>query len=181
MRTPPFAATRSRAISAPPIPVEARAVGVATTNYAACHNDAEAPIDVKNNGVFYLNSNTRYDDVTDGTSSTIFLGEKKLLNAPSLGWISGTNATLRNAGTQVNGPSTLGIAPGDEDDARPPPGGAPTPANLVVGGFSSFHSGGANFAFGDGSVRFLKNSMSPKVFRRLANRADGDLVSADQY
>src|SRR5262249_11852497 len=30
--------------------------GVAMTNYAACHNDVEAPIDVTNNGVFILNA-----------------------------------------------------------------------------------------------------------------------------
>ncbi len=120
-------------------------VGIATTNYAACHNDNEAPIDVKNNGVFYLNSSTRFDDVTDGSSCTIFVGEKKLLNAPSLGWISGTNTTLRNAGTQINGPSTFGVTPGEEDEAPAAPSGAPTPANLLVGGFSSFHSGEREF------------------------------------
>ena len=46
------------------------------TNYAGCHNDVEAPIAAKNNGVFFLNSAIRYEDITDGTSQTIFLGEK---------------------------------------------------------------------------------------------------------
>jgi len=44
------------------------------SHYAACHNDTESPIDTKNNGVFFLNSRVRYEDVQDGTSSTIFSG-----------------------------------------------------------------------------------------------------------
>jgi prepilin-type processing-associated H-X9-DG protein len=52
---------------------------------------------------------------------------------------------------------------------------------VAVGGFSSRHPGGANFAFGDGSVRFLKSTISPRVYRRLGNRADGELVGDDQF
>ena len=51
----------------------------------------------------------------------------------------------------------------------------------LVGGFSSFHSGGTNFAFGDGSVKFLKDSTSLYVLRRLVNRADGEMIGADYY
>ena len=50
-----------------------------------------------------------------------------------------------------------------------------------VGGYSSRHPGGADFAFGDGSVRFLKNSISPAVFKLLANRADGEILSSDEF
>ena len=39
-------------------------------------HDVEAPIDTTNNGSFFLNSAVRYEDITDGTSKTIFLGEK---------------------------------------------------------------------------------------------------------
>jgi prepilin-type N-terminal cleavage/methylation domain-containing protein/prepilin-type processing-associated H-X9-DG protein len=157
--------------------------GAALNNYVACHNDSEAPIDRTNKGVFYLNSNTRYEDITDGSSCTIFFGER--LRIPTdLGWMSGTNATLRNAGTPVNGKNPMLVASFTEDEEEKEKVEAQTgdvDANLVVGGFGSRHPGGANFAFGDGSVRFLKNTMSLRVFRRLANRADGELVSADQY
>ena len=148
------------------------------TDYAACHHDVEAPIDVANNGVFYLNSKVRLDDVTDGTSCTIFVAEKKTLVAPILGWTSGTNATLRNAGTRINGLGAS-LTPLDDDDPVDP-AGAPS-ANLFVGGFGSFHNGGANFALGDGSVKFLSNTTSPLILRRLANRADGELVSAGGF
>ena len=71
------------------------------SNYAACHSDVETPIDVTNTGVFFLNSQTTRDDLTDGAAYTLFLGEK-LPDAYDLGWLSGTSATLRNVGTPLN-------------------------------------------------------------------------------
>ena len=47
--------------------------------------------------------------------------------------------------------------------------------------FRSMHPGGANFAFGDGSIRFLKTSIAAGTFRLLANRADGEIISADRF
>jgi prepilin-type processing-associated H-X9-DG protein len=70
----------------------------------------------------------------------------------------------------------------DEDDETAsalkaaPPG---TPG--FVGGFASRHPGGTNCAFGDGSVRFLKSSMSPGVLRLLGNRADGEILDSDKF
>jgi prepilin-type N-terminal cleavage/methylation domain-containing protein/prepilin-type processing-associated H-X9-DG protein len=156
--------------------------GVAQTSYAACHNDTEAPIDVTNKGVFYLNSHTRYEDIPDGSSFTIFVGEKARTGL-ELGWMSGTRATLRNTGTPINGGLGGGAVPippavDDQDEA---PAGGDDGTGSYVGGFSSKHPGGANAAFGDGSVRFLKSSISNKVLRRLGNRADGELISADQF
>ncbi|MBX9788732.1 MAG: DUF1559 domain-containing protein [Pirellulales bacterium] len=46
---------------------------------------------------------------------------------------------------------------------------------LYVGGFGSPHSSGANFIFGDGSVRFLGDSIDRRAFEQLGNRADGKL------
>src|SRR5215212_2687638 len=46
---------------------------------------------------------------------------------------------------------------------------------LAVGGFASNHTGGVNFAFGDGSVRFISDDASAGLMGRLANRADGKL------
>jgi prepilin-type N-terminal cleavage/methylation domain-containing protein len=68
--------------------------------YAACHHDKEKPIDSQDSGVFFLNSKVRYDDITDGSSHTIFVGEK-LPDAWDLHWLSGTRATLRNTGTPI--------------------------------------------------------------------------------
>jgi prepilin-type N-terminal cleavage/methylation domain-containing protein/prepilin-type processing-associated H-X9-DG protein len=46
---------------------------------------------------------------------------------------------------------------------------------------SSYHPGGANAAFADGSVRFIKSSTSLPVIWSIGSRASGDLVSSDQY
>ena len=73
----------------------------AYSDYAGVHNDLEAPIDVTNNGVFFLNSRISYFDLKDGSSNTLFIGEKET-HAGDLGWMSGTRATLRNTGLRVN-------------------------------------------------------------------------------
>lgn len=155
--------------------------GVADTNYAGCHHDVEAPIAVDNKGVLFLNSRIRYDDVFDGTGNTIFLGEK-LRTGLDLGWVSGTRASLRNTGSRINAPDLrYGRAPipawnpdgslGDSPPTQPDPNDVD-----LVGGFSSAHPGGANFVFGDGSVRFLSESIDRRVFQCLGNRADEEMV-----
>jgi prepilin-type N-terminal cleavage/methylation domain-containing protein/prepilin-type processing-associated H-X9-DG protein len=159
---------------------------VALNNYAACHHDVEAPIDADNSGVFFLNSHLRAEDITDGTANTIYLGEKPREES-DLGWASGTRATLRNTGTALNrtGTGVVGFLDPDEElseideSGEAKAGVAATPRR--VGGFGSNHPGGANFAFGDGSVRFLKNTIDPKVYRWLGNRADGEITSSDQF
>jgi prepilin-type N-terminal cleavage/methylation domain-containing protein/prepilin-type processing-associated H-X9-DG protein len=48
-------------------------------------------------------------------------------------------------------------------------------------GFVSMHPGGANFLFGDGSVKFLKKSLSLPTYCALGSRAGGEVISADAY
>ncbi|GAC1473722.1 MAG: DUF1559 domain-containing protein [Isosphaeraceae bacterium] len=45
----------------------------------------------------------------------------------------------------------------------------------------SYHSGGANVTMGDGSVRFIKDSINPITWYALGTRALGEVVSADSY
>ena len=48
-------------------------------------------------------------------------------------------------------------------------------------GAKSKHPGGANFCFGDGSVRFLKNSINLQTYCAIGSRAGGEVVSSDAY
>jgi len=177
--------------------------GLASANYAGCHHDVEAPIDADNHGVMFLNSSISSRDVTDGTSHTIYVGEKKNdrydVTVPPevatsagpvavdegeqsgrvLGWMSGTRATLRNTGTLINGTPVLGVPEreprGDQEALQPPQD------PLWVGGFGSYHPGGANFLFGDSSVRFISETIDAEVYTRLGHRADGQLRTGDDY
>jgi prepilin-type N-terminal cleavage/methylation domain-containing protein len=143
----------------------------ARSSYAGCHHDSEAPIDVDNHGLLYLNSKVRYSDITDGSSRTILVGEA-LTSKNSLGWASGTRATLRNTGAievfnRFN-PSTSESNGRMMDESNADP--------LFVGGFGSNHVGGVNFSLADGSARFLTERIDRDVLRRLGNRADGEII-----
>ena len=152
---------------------------LAFTSYAGCHHDREAPIDDDNNGLLFLNSSVRYSDILDGSSKTIMVGEKKL--APnSLGWMSGTRATLRNTGSlEMDGVGFAnddGVEFGEElpqiDESSPE----------FVGGFGSYHAGGVIVcAFGDGSVRVIHSSVEPRIYRLWGNRADGQLIKNSEF
>ena len=152
------------------------------SNYAGCHHDVETPIAADNNGVLFLNSRIRREDVSDGLSHTFFLGEKRA-DPGDLGWTSGTRATLRNTGLVPNDPATdpgSAIKPAPnaaaETKAGQPAPADPTASPTYVGGFASPHSGGLHMGFGDASVQFVSESIDPKLWRQLANRADGSLV-----
>ena len=53
------------------------------------------------------------------------------------------------------------------------------PGNML--GFGSWHPGGANFAFCDGSVKFLKATTDLGVLSALGTRAGGEVISASDY
>ena len=69
---------------------------VGLTTYCGIHNDYEAPINVNQNGVLFLNSSIRYEQVTDGSSNTIYVMESRAEAGADLGWMAGTNSSLRN-------------------------------------------------------------------------------------
>ncbi|MCA9126114.1 MAG: DUF1559 domain-containing protein [Planctomycetales bacterium] len=163
---------RIRILGCPSDPDSYRFDGLPISTYAGCHHDSEAPIDDDNNGLLFLNSNIRFADIVDGSSYTILLGEARI-GENNLGWASGTRATLRNAGNFMA--STRVAAPrnaveGDEAAPETPPD------SLHVGGFDSFHTGGANFVLADGSVQFVSQNIDPSMFSYMANRADEQLI-----
>jgi prepilin-type processing-associated H-X9-DG protein len=60
----------------------------------------------------------------------------------------------------------------DEDD------GGPTYSSVTS---RSYHPGGANSLFGDGSVRFVKDSIQWPIWRSLGTVCGGEVISADAY
>jgi len=146
---------------------DAEGPAIAVSSYAGCHHDVEAPIDVDNHGMLFLGSRIRFTDVTDGSSNTLLVAERRG-SAGDLGWMSGTRATLRGT---VPLTRRLPDQGGDE----------PAPADpLVVGGFGSDHAAGIVVAcMADGAVRFLSASISPAILRQLGHRADGELPAGE--
>ena len=51
----------------------------------------------------------------------------------------------------------------------------------TIVGASSLHSGGVNVAFIDGSVRFVKSTVSPPTWWALSTKAGGEVISSDGY
>ena len=134
------------------------------TNYAGCHHSTEAPIDIDNNGLLFLNSEISYSDIHDGSSNTILMGEFLGDETNSLGWASGTRASLRNTSPIIV------IAAGAP--ANPPPAIKLTD----VGGFGSRHPSVTNFCFADGRVSSISNGIDTIVYQNLGDRADGAMM-----
>lgn len=131
-----------------------------------------------NDGILHANYTTNSAGVTDGTSNTLLFGERPSNhNGVDSSWYSGWGA-LRYFGGQLMPVSSSWA------DAPPPPGSGSCPrVSFFETGqydspchrnhFWSLHPGGANFAFADGSVRFLRYS-AVSVLPSLATKAGGE-------
>jgi prepilin-type N-terminal cleavage/methylation domain-containing protein/prepilin-type processing-associated H-X9-DG protein len=141
-----------------------------TSNYAGCFGGDDIAIDMNNNGVLFLNSGIGYQEIRDGASNTILIGEKIIPPGfKDLGWMSGTMATLRNTGVEINAGWDIG---GPRTNRGGPIAPLPAPSDTATSGYSSRHTGGAQFGMADGSVRFLSENIDLKTYSHLGNRED---------
>lgn len=111
-------------------------------------------------GMFMESTGKRFQDVTDGTTNTFLLGERDTMICRSGTWVGIRNATgnaargfyyvTANVRVRLNAPD-------------PPIAWNSTARNGCYEGFSSLHTGGANFALADGSVRFVSNNIEFKT------------------
>ncbi len=134
-------------------------------------------------GVLYYGSRTRVTDILDGTSNTLLVGERPPSPDYWFGWwYAGAGVQGTSVADTVLGVRELNISASDYTAACPQ-----GPYNFRAGKptemcdtfhFWSPHAGGANFAFCDGSVRFLRYD-ADAVLPALATRAGGEVVALD--
>jgi prepilin-type N-terminal cleavage/methylation domain-containing protein/prepilin-type processing-associated H-X9-DG protein len=148
-------------------------------------------------GLFFGNGRMRMADVVDGTSNTIAIGEADTLIRRSGAWVgirsgntmahSSVYFVVSWAGARLNQPGGAPFPPhGNSGSPTSNPGlNTPPGANQ---GFGSLHSGGANFAYSDGSVTFISQDIEHRpvysatdigpaaqmgLYQRLMCRDDG--------
>ncbi|MBR9804637.1 DUF1559 domain-containing protein [bacterium] len=111
-------------------------------------------------GMFNQNSNTKMRDITDGTSNTIAVGEKRTAQNSLDSWTYrwGWHAA-RGMNTHMNIDTT------------------PNAWNDNWANFGGEHKGGTQFLFADGSVHFVSENIYFDLYQDLGDKADGETVN----
>jgi len=135
--------------------------------------------------------------ITDGTSNTIFIGEVlqgELYDIRGVMWssISGGGSFMTrftpNGVTDylnlVSGGDYLNNDPGlfcFSEPAQQLPCFPGAGDNDAFAGSRGRHPGGVNVTMGDGSVRFVKNTISPNIWQAINTISSGEVISADAW
>jgi prepilin-type N-terminal cleavage/methylation domain-containing protein/prepilin-type processing-associated H-X9-DG protein len=172
--------------SAPGVPPRTAANHRGVLDYPAI-NQAKIPnkpyltINVKADptylGVLGNNVSRRVTDITDGSSNTLIVAEDAGRNDCYEMGVSG--CTLAQDGAWAN-PGGAIVITGFNPTTRN------TPGPLAINGTNSqnvysFHQGGANVLFADGSARFLSANVSLDILVSLMTRAGGETVSPSSF
>jgi prepilin-type N-terminal cleavage/methylation domain-containing protein/prepilin-type processing-associated H-X9-DG protein len=140
-------------------------------------------------GVIYVGSNVGVADITDGSSNTLLFGERSHADPeydrrtfeirpdfpPMAGW--GRWGFVANQGASGN----ISLSTPAPINYRVTAGGDFSALEDRACTFGSGHPGGANFAFADGSVRFLTDGVALPTLQALSTRAGGEVVAAGGY
>lgn len=131
--------------------------------------------DMATKRMFGHNTSSKFSDISDGTSNAIALCEtlRSVHDGRPQTW-----GFTKWVGHGVDPAYSLGINDNLCCAWTSPPFTRPV-SPAILGAWSttgSTHTGGAQFAFGDGSIHFLSDSMDLVTLQRLAYVADGQTV-----
>jgi prepilin-type N-terminal cleavage/methylation domain-containing protein len=140
------------------------------------------------NGVMFRNSSVRPADITDGMSNTVFVGERApyLADAVWPGVVPGAKHFSYNqfASSGTGGPGINYDNAGSYVGANSGPSIYESPQIIHPpnwpGGHTdqmySQHTGGAHVMLGDGSVRFVSESIDLRLWQSVCSRAGGEVT-----
>lgn len=133
------------------------------------------------NGVFFPDAQVRLDDVTDGTSQTLAIGERAYELRT---WIRGAYYTgSRSAPSSICSACAKNVTKPINADPGVwyyyPSSSRTLYFNELF--FGSQHADGANFVLADGSVHYLGNDIEMTIYRALATRDSGETIDHDKW
>ena len=128
-------------------------------------------------GLFFRNSRVHLREIADGTSQTIAAGERayRLGEATWLGAVTGAAMFPDDDEGEIAVPHLKPSSAMVLSHAGL--GNTPNSATSEINQFYSLHGDGANFVFADGHVVFLTETIDYSIYRAMATRAGGDVVS----
>ena len=136
-------------------------------------------------GMFFTDCATAISEVTDGLSNTVMISETRQIKwSTQYGpwWGAGAHTSTHGtvyAPTHAWAPTSLPNAPWYQYGSWTTD---QNPQKLQYAWrVSSFHPGGINVTMGDGSVRFIKNSINAYTWYSLQTIKGGEAISADAY